>query len=336
MSTQKTSDASIDEMDLTDIFSLFKRGFYWFLALCFRAVDFMLKFWWVLLILIALGVAAGKFLKGETKYRSTLIVQTNFESQPYVYNAVEQFVNNLSEKDTIFINEIGFDIESPEIGGAEINPIIDVTGLLEELKGNDSRSLSTVIKELSVEDDTEVFASDRFYSNYKYHKLEVYLRMADSKQPIERLLKYINDQPQISEIKESAVKNLEERIAQNEKTLNQIDALIDNYTNNIGTAVEAAKDLSFYNNQNNLNINGVLALKNTLVEETEKLKNEFVTYSDAVVVISDIQTSKDEGLRDKKHIMYPIILVFLFLFLAAIRYTYKTLRTQLVEENLLD
>ncbi len=336
MSTQKTSDASVDEMDLTDIFSLFRRWFYWFLVLCFKAVDFILKFWWVILILIALGVAAGKFTSSKTKYQSTIIVQTNFESQPYVYNAVGQFDRNISDQDIPFMQDLGLNVGDPEIIGASISPIVDVVSLLEEMGRSDGRSLTTIIKELSVDDDTELFASDRFYTNYKFHKLEINLLTEDGEKAIQSFLDYINDQPQIQTIKEGRVQNLEKRIAENERMLTQIDTLIASYSKNIVTSKKTAENLSFYNNQNNLNINGALELKNTIAQETEELKNQQITYSDAMVVISDIQMIKDVSLRDKKYIIYPVLFVMIFLFIAGVRYTYNTLRSQLVEEKLLD
>ena len=336
MSTQKTSDASIEEMDLTDIFSLFKRGFYGFLALGFKAIDFMLKFWWVLLVLIALGILVGKLLKGEIKYRSTLIVQTNFDSQSYVYNAIKQLDDNLSERDSTFLKKMKFNLKAPEISSIGISPIVDIAKLLKEIKGSDSRNLSTVIKELAVDEGTEIFASDQFYSNYKFHKIELSLRTKESEASVARVLNYINNQPLISKIKDESIENLTARISKNERTIDQIDKLIDSYSTNIKVSNEVAKNLSYFNNQNNLNIDGAIQLKNQLIVDNQILKNMLIISSDTLVVLSDIQIVKDEKLSDKKHLLYPLLLVMLFLVLAGIRYTYKTLRTQLIEENLLD
>ena len=336
MSAPKNAEVTVDEMDLMDIFSLFKRWFYNLLALCFKAIDFIFKFWWIVLILIVLGVIVGKFSKGDPKYKATLIVKTNFDSQPYVYNAVEQFDAKIAEKDSLFILKNELDIEKPEIGGTQITPIVDVVALLEGIGNSDSRSLSSVLKELSVDGDEELFASDRFYSNYEYHKLEVYLRVGQGEQFVNRILTYINEQPQILKIKEGVITNLEERITANKKMLIQVDTLINGYARNINTVNRNAERLAFYNNQNNLNINAALTLKNTLITETEELKNERITYTDAVVVLSDVQIIEDKGISDKKHLIYPMILISLFLVAAAIRYAYKTIRAQLVEEQLLD
>lgn len=334
MSTQQTS-SQVDEMDLTDIFALFKRGFYKFLALCFKAIDFIFKFWWVILILVIAGAALGYFTKGKPYYTASLVIQTNFDSQPYVYNAIGQFNDNIGENDVDFIKSVGLDPGNPGIGEVTIQPVIDVVGLMEGMQVSE-RTLGTIIEELYVDDEIELFASDRFYSNYKYHKLEIGLSGEESLKSIDALMSYINDQPFMQGLKEEVVKNLEDRIAKNEKTLVQIDDLIANYSKNADLANRTSSSLTYFNNQNNLNVNGTLTFKNELIVETETLKNDLITYTDAAVIVSDLQTSTERKLKDKKEIIYPILLVFLFLFFAGIRFAYVSLRKEVQEQQLLD
>lgn len=336
MSVPQPASNADQEMDLTDVFSLFQRIFYKFLALCFKAVDFMFKFWWIILLLIIGGAALGYFTKSAPKYESSLIIQTNFNSQSYVYNAVKQFDENLSEKDAEFVKSIGLDLENRTITGLEISPVIDVIGLVGELKVSD-RNLTAIIKELDVDEDTELFASNRFYSNYKYHTLKVTLTSEAAKKDISKIVQYINDQPYIKKVKEEMINNMKDRIEKNEKIVEQADVLISSYAKSSDISAEiTSDDLSFFNNQNNLNVNGVLAFKNTIITETEELKNEFITASDAMVVVSDIQTAKASSLKDKKEILYPILFVFLFLFFAGVRYTYISLRKEVEARDLLN
>ncbi len=334
MNTQQPP-AAADEMDLTDIFDLFKRGFYKFLALCFKAFDFIVKFWWVLLLLIVLGGALGYFTKGKPYYTSTLVIQTNFDSQPYVYNAIDQFNDNLGENDLAFIERVGLNPANPGIGDITIQPVIDVVGLMEDMEVSE-RTLGTIIDELSVDDDTELFATDRFYTNYKYHKMEITLSGEDKLASIEALMDYINDQPFVKTLRDETVKNLKDRIAKNEKTVEQIDMLIENYSKNADLANRSISSLTYFNNQNDLNVNGTLTFKNDLITETEELKNNLITYTDAAVIVSDIQTAEERKLKDKKEIIYPAVLVFLFLFFAALRYFYITMRREVAQMQLLD
>lgn len=337
MSASQPASSADQEMDLTDIFTLFQRMFYKLLALCFKAVDFIFKSWWIILLLILIGAPLGYFTKGEPKYTSDIIVRTNFDTQSYIYNAIQQFDDNLSDKNEEFIKLVGLDIDSLTIKRVKINPIIDVVALI----GGDSkisdRALSTVIKELDVREDTELFASDQFYSNYEFHKITVTLSDENAKKDINKIIAYINNQPYIQKISKEFVKNIEDHIAKNEIVLQQADSMMKIYATSSDVSKEIkSKELAFFNNQNNLNVNGVLVFKNTVIKELQELKNKLVTSSSAIIVMSDIQVSLKESLKDRKEILYPIFLVFLFLLLAGVKFTYTSLRKEVEARNLLN
>lgn len=333
--SQSNSENAIEELDLVDIFSLFKRWFFSVLALFFKAIDFLLKFWWVIILLIVIGVVAGKLTMSPPGYSATIVVKTNFDSQALIYNAIEQLEAKIADQDALFISTNKLSIDNKAVASATISPIIDVTSLLDGISKSDSRSFGSVLKEFTVENDEELFASERFYSNYKYHKLEVGL-VGQDPTLVQNVLDYVNSRPSLGTIKKGYVANLEDHINANEKTLSQINTIIENYADNIDVVSKNAKNLSYYNNENNLNLNGILDLKNKLVLETEELKNEQITTTDALVALSDIQIVTDTGLTDKKYIFYPLVLVFLFLIAAGIRFTYGTLRKKLKEENFLN
>ncbi len=333
--SSSTSENAIDELDLSDLFSLIKRWTYSILALAFKALDFLIKFWWIVLALIVIGIVLGKFTTSPVPYKATVIVKTNYDSQPYVYNAIEQLASKISDRDSQFIKTNKLRSGDDQVLNAQITPIIDVTSLLQGVSKIDTRSLSSILKELSVEDDVELFASDRFYSNYAYHKLEVNLLGQDSNY-INNVLDYVNNQPVILDIKNGYIKNQQDRINANDKTIDQINELVSSYSSSINTVSKNAENLAYYNNQNNINVNGILDIKNQLILETEELKNDQITSTEALVALSDIQIVEDIGLKDKKHIYYPVLFVFLFMLLAGTRFTYKALRKQLVQENLLD
>ncbi len=336
MSAPQPASNVDQEMDLKDIFTLFQRTFYKFLALCFKAVDFIFKFWWIILLLSIAGAVLGFFSKGEPSYRSVVVVQSNFDSQAYLYNAIKQFDDNLSEKDSVFLRSVDLAVANTPIKSVEIKPVIDVMRLVEELKISD-RTFGTIIKELDVTKDEELFASDRFYTNYKYHKLTVDLRSEEAKTHIAKVIDYVNNKPFVQRIKKERLQNVRERIKQNESIMVQSDALIETYTKNADLSNQVTNErLSFFNNSNNLNVNGILTFKNTLAVETEQLKNDLAESLDAVVVISDLQTAKKESFKDRKEIIYPVVLVFIFLFFAGVRYTYSSLRKEVEAQNLLN
>lgn len=333
MSMHQTT--SQDEMDLTDVFALLKRWFYRFLAVCFKAIDFLLKFWWAIVALIVAGIALGIVTMGEPDYKATLILQTNFKTQPYVYNAVEQFNFNLKEDDSLFLKKVGLDPLEPGISKVELFPVIDVVDLLENVKTGD-RNLETVIGELEVHEDVELFSSDRFYSSYTYHKLHIELSEKAGQKEIDALLKYINDRPLIKAISTEARKNKIEHIARNEQMLDQMDQVVESFIVTAEVANKNSGSMSFYNNSSNVDLRQLFVQKAELVLETEELKNELVTLEDAAVIVSEVQPSIDQGILDKKYILYPLVFVFLFMLIAGTIRTYRSVRRTLQQEQYLD
>ena len=335
MSNSK-ADNAIDELDLSDIFSLFKRWFYNVLALFFKAVDFIIKFWWVALLLIISGVVLGIKTNTPTLNKATIIVKTNFDSQAYVYNTIEQVTTKISDGDSAFISEYDLGGNGNALINANITPIIDVVSLLVGISESDSRgsTLTPILKELSVEVDGELFASDRFFSNYKYHKLEVGMIGRD-KNIVNNLFNYINNQPEIASIKAGYRANQKERIAANDQTLEQMNILISDYSESLRAVSQNTDELSFYSNQTDIDFNGVFELKNELIVEAEALKNDFITANEAIIAIGDIQIVEDRRITDKKYIYYPILFLFLFLLIAGMIYGFSALKQRLVDENYL-
>lgn len=335
MSTQTPSSSSSEEMDLTDVFELFQRWFYSFLAHVYRGIAFAFKYWWIFVILIAGGIALGYFTKDEPTHKASLILKTNFGSQSYVYNAIEQFNSNLEENDVAFMKSLGLDPEDPGVYDVTIEPVVDVVGLLDNIETS-NRALETVIDKIELENDEALFSTDYFYKNYNYHKMTLEVSASQGKLSIEALLKFINDQPYIKELSVEARKNYKEKVEQNETTIAQINKIVEVYSTAAEIANNTSSSLSFYNNPTSLNMREIFLYKTELMAGTEKLRNEWIGFTDAAVIVSSIETSKDVGLLDKKEIIYPILFVFLFCFLASMRYFYKLFKVKLQEENLLD
>ena len=323
MSTQLPNSAGDKEMDLMDIFSLLGRVFDNVMRFCFRIVDYVLKYWWIILILAVGGAALGYFTKGEPSYKAELLLKTNFKSQAYVYNAINQFTNNVQEVDTEFINSLGANTSDFGILGASIEPIVEVIDII-SLVGENDRVLSAMTREFKLKDDKELFATDRFLSNFHFHKLEVALKGEESKTDIKYLINYINTQPYAKELKVKALENHKERIAYHDKTLEQIDQVVEAYNKEAYMASKASEENFYFNNQNDNGLQELFDFKILLARNTEELKNDNVSYTDAAVIVSDVQAYPDKSWRDKKELIYPILLIVGFLLTAGLFNLYKT------------
>lgn len=327
MSTSQPNAPSQQEMDLTDIFSLIGRFFKSIVTFFFRIIDFIIKMWWVILLLVIVGVAVGYFTKSAPSYTANLLLKTNFKSQSYVYTSIGQFNDNLAEGDTEFLSSLGVDPETFSVASVKVNPIVEVIDII-SLVGENDRVLGEMTREFKLEDDQELFATDRFLSNYKYHKLEVGLRDENAKDDIAKLLAFINNQPYALELKKKGLQSHKELIERNEKTLEQIDEVIAATVTQAAGAGTTKKEAFFFNNSVSSDPSELLNFKILLARNIEELKNDEVSYTDAAVLVSDIQASKDTSFLDNKIFIYPIILVFAFLGLSAIAGAYRNYRRE--------
>lgn len=317
MSDHYNQPPAQQEMDLTDIFSLIGRFFRNIVYFFFGILEFMIKTWWVILLLIIAGIGIGFVTKAEPSYEAELLLKTNFKSQSYVYTAISQFNANLAEGDTEFVTSLGKDPETFSVAAVEINPVVEVLDLISYIGEND-RALGEMTREFKLEDDKELFATDRFLSTYKYHKLSVGLRSEKGKEDIKALLSFINDQPYAKELKQKGIENHKEFIAYSEKTLQQVDDLVEGYTKEALSTEKATDEGFYFNNRSDNELSSLFDFKMLLARNTEEVKNDNVSYKDVAVIVSDIQASKDSSILDNVMIIYPILFVFFFLILAGI------------------
>lgn len=326
MSDHYNQSATQQEMDLTDIFSLIGRFFKNIVYFFFRVFDFVLKMWWVILLLIIAGIALGYFTKGAPSYEANLLLKTNFDSQSYTYTAINQFNSNLAEGDVDFITSLGQDPETFSLKAVSIEPVVEVLDLIAYIGEND-RALGAMTREFKLDDDKELFATDRFLSTYKYHKLSLGLSSDTNLKDIQTLMSFINDKPYAQELKTKGLVNHKEFLKSQEKSIEQIDALINSYSEENGLLDSKSEDGFYFNNRSD-NIADLFDVKTLLVRHLEEDKNDDVSYTDVAVIVSDIQASKDSSILDNLIIIYPVLFVFLFLALSGVVSLYKSYRRE--------
>lgn len=330
MSDHYNQPATQQEMDLTDIFSLIGRFFKNIVYFIFRIVDFIIKMWWVILVLIIAGIVLGYVTKGSPSYEANLLLKTNFKSQSYVYNAIEQFNNNLAEGDVAFLESLGKDPLTFSVAAVEITPIVEVLDLVSYIGEND-RALGEMTREFKLEDDKELFATDRFLSTYKYHKLTIILRSDDGKKDIESLMDFINKQPYAQDLKRKGIENHNEFIAYSENTLKQVDDLVEGYTKEALSTGKSLEEGFYFNNRSDNELSSLFDFKMLLARNTEEVKNDNVSYKDVAVIVSDIQASKTSSVLDNLVVIYPLLFIFLFLILAGTVSLYNSYKQDLIK-----
>ena len=326
MSDHYNQPGNQQEMDLTDIFSLVGRLFKNVVYSFFRIVDFIIKMWWVFLLLILAGIAIGIVLKEEPSYEANLLLKTNFTSQAYVYTAIEQFNNNIEEDDQRFIVSIGKSPESFSIKQVNVEPVVEVIDLVNYIGDNDG-ALGEMTREFKLKDDRELFATDRFLSKFKFHKLQIVFDSDKSLEDIESFLSFINDNPYAKELKKEGLKNHKVYLESQEQSIAQINELINSFSKDTGTSEQKGREGFYFNNQNE-NLASLFDTKSNLVEDLEIEKNDYVSYTDVAVIVSDIQVSKKSSIADNLIVIFPLGLVILFLMLSGIVSVYKSYKRE--------
>jgi len=79
-----------DEIDLGFVFSKIKKSITNLLISLINGVKFIRDHWWKILIVAFIGAGLGYYVKNnrESNKETTLIIQNNFNSSSYVYNAL--------------------------------------------------------------------------------------------------------------------------------------------------------------------------------------------------------------------------------------------------------
>ena len=314
---------SNDEIDLFVVFDKIKNVFKGWIVSLFNAIDFIVKKWVIILILIIVGAISGYFSQSYYKpdQKATALIKVNFDTVDYVYSEIETLNEKL--KDTVFLQLNGFRTDSVELKEIEIFPIINLREILEKYELND-RKLEGLLRYLDFDDD-EMKLYETFNSEYKYHKIEFSLTDIANKETISKTINYLNSNELLNQLKDTIVKDIKTQIENNKKSIKQIDKVIDNYHSE--KLLTSPSDQIFVVDKN-FSIHVLFERKLELQELNESL-GKFLVYAKSIVVIvnkPNILTNK-KGLLNNKITFYPIILVFIFLFLAYTRYVYKKLRT---------
>lgn len=326
MSDHYNQSVNQQEMDLSDIFSLIGRLFKNVVYSIFRIVDFMIKMWWVFLLLIVAGIALGFVLKEEPSYEANLLLKTNFTSQAYVYTAIEQFNNNLEEDDEGFITSLGKSPENFSIKDVSVEPVVEVIDLVNYIGDNDG-ALGEMTREFKLKDDRELFATDRFLSKFKFHKLKFVFDSDKNLEDIESFLSFINENPYAKELKKEGLKNHKIYLESQEQSIAQINELINSFSKDNNISEQKDREGFYFNNQNE-NLASLFHTKSDLVEDLEIEKNDFVSYTDVAVIVSAIQVSKKSSITDNLIVIFPLGLVIIFLILSGIASVYKSYRRE--------
>ena len=270
------------------------------------------------------GIGYYKVKDAVNPQKSTVIVKINYNLQPYVMNAIELYNNKAMMYDSIFLKSMGYSPYNPQIKEVLLEPVVDFKDIIEKYQINE-RGLDMLLNRVDF-DDEELPIQDILMKEYSYFKFDFSLSGYAKETDVEKFFEFLNKDEKLLVYKSNALKNYQEAIEENNKSINLINGVLEGYTvadTNPSMQTDKGFDLS-----------KLFESKLLIQDRNQEMKNELALSSDITVPIHEVMIRKGEPrLLSKKHIVYPILLVFLFLFFSYLRYLYFYFRSIAREVN---
>lgn len=285
----------------------------------FRAIQFFIRNWIVVLVLVVLGAVLGYYLDSNKKsYNNQIVVTPNFESVDYLYAKVDLIQAKIVSGDLDFLkNAVG--IKDPKsLRKIEIKPIADVYKFIEDKEQN-----FELIKLMAEVGEVKKVLEDNVTSkNYTYHTISFLSNgLVNEKEVVEPLLKYLNNSAYFNSIQKIGYKNLEVEIAQNDTIIAQIDQVLNGLSS---TAKNSSKNEKLVYYSENLQLNDIIKTKQKLVTEQGKNRFRLVSFDKTIKEINTtLNINENKTVNGNFKIWLPIFFIFLFVLVNLFRKFYR-------------
>ena len=324
------SQTSKDEIDLGYLINKISEVLKNISVSIYNSIQFCLRNWYFIIGLLIGGIVLGYFSEIDSKpaKKATLILRTNFNTAEYTYNALNTLMVKSATMDTAFLKQHGFKTESNEIRGIEITPMVNFKDITENFSQNE-RALEALLRNVEFKDEEAI--SNSFYSGYKFHQVDFVLSNSANQKTIDKVLAYLNDNEIIKRTAKNGKTVLEQNIAMNAFSIEQIDVTISKYNQNtfMGSTSQQVVVVD-----KNFSYNGVLVEKSKLQKENTRLKNELVYADSAIIKVTNPNIVEDKRPTYKmKFVTYPLVFVFLFFVFSWFSRVYKKAKAYSIIKN---
>lgn len=324
--SQNSTNSDNQEIDLTMISNKIKGYFDGIGTTIFRSILFFKRnLLWAGILVIA-GVGIGIFLDTTNKtYDSEIIVKPNFGCTDYLYSKIDLLESKIKDKDTLFLKSIG--IEKPKnINLIEIDPVIDIYSFVNNSydKNNAQNTQNFELVKLLAEDGdiNKIIKEEVTSKNYSSHKIHIRTKgqILDST-VIVPILNYLNNNDYFETIRKTYVKNIAIKMSKNEETINQINELLNQFSNNTN-ATQKSDKLVYYNE--NTQLNEIIKTKESLLFELGNQRLELANTDKFIKKNSSILNIKNtESVNGKLKFVLPLLFIFGFVLIHLFSKFYK-------------
>ena len=298
-----------------DVVFLFKKLKELLLSICFSFVvfvKFLFRNKYIILSLLIAGIILGYLLDNhqKSKYKTELVVIPNFETVDLLYSEIDNFKSNLNKK------KIEFDYLN-DVSSVEIKPVENLGTVLQD---KENLEIFKVLSETQ-DDLSKIVKDEQFEKSYKYHLITITTNSANNSQKIvDYILKTINEKSYYKNRSKIAIKNQQEAKIQAEKSIEQINKILEKMGS--GELAAGGKDLNI-NNYDQLN--NVIELKSYYIKELMKINTKLIEYDKAIYPV-DISYNNNLGAKkfySQFIILIPISLLFVYFILVYLKYFFQ-------------
>lgn len=319
MSTKLPQNVSDQEVDLALISKKISNFFDRINTSIFRSIQFFIKNWIIVLVLVVAGFALGMFLdKTQKTFDNQIIVKPNFGSVDYLYTKVDLIQSKILADDQLFFKKIGIS-ETSKISRIKIEPIVDVFKFVD----NNEQNLQ-VLKLMTLNGDFKsIIKETTTNKNYPYYIITFSTKaILSNDNTVKALLNYINSSPYYAEVQKISLNNIKQKIKANEEILLQIDNILSKFSNSESLGAVKNDKLVYYNE--NVQINDIIKTKDNLIRENGNLKMDLIT-SNKIIKESAIATNIEntQSVKGKMKFILPVLFLFLFIFLVFTKRFYR-------------
>lgn len=319
MSTKVPQNSSDQEIDIFQLSRSINSFFDRVNRSVFRAIQFFIRNWIVVLVLMVLGAALGFYLDSNKKsYNNQVVVTPNFGSVDYLYAKVDLIQSKIAAGDLDFLKNI-VGIPNPQtIRKIEIKPVADVYKFIEDKEQN-----FELIKLMAEVGEVKKVLEDNVTSkNYTYHTISfVSSGTTNEKEVVEPLLKYLNNSAYFNSIQKIGYKNLEREIAQNDTIIAQIDQVLNGLSS---TAKNNSKNEKLVYYSENLQLNDIIKTKQKLVTEQGKNRFRLISFDKTIKEINaTLNINESKTVNGHFKIWLPLFFIFIFVLASMFKKFYR-------------
>lgn len=312
--SQNATNSDHQEIDLSMISNKINGFFGRIGTSIYRVIVFFKRNLLLTSILVVAGAGLGFYLDMSNKsYDSEIIVKPNFGSIDYLYSKIDLLESKIKERDTLFLKSIG--IEKPKnLNLIEIKPVVDIYSFVSNANKNSDQSSQNfeLVKLLAEDGDINKIIKDQVTSkNYPSHKIHLRTngQIKDSKIIIP-IMNYLNKNEYYEAIRKTYVKNIAIKMLKNEETINQINELLNQFSNSTNSTQKSDK-LVYYNE--NTQLNEIIKTKEGLLFELGNQRLELANVDNIIKKTSAVINIKNtESVNGKLKFVLPLLFIFGF------------------------